>query len=395
MSCAGLPFDAQALDSLRNEIVYRTNLGRADDVGLLLKQGISPNEKNNFGVPLIVLAAARLDKEGLNIIETLLDKGADINARDNNGETALFAAARIGNMDVVNFLLKHNIDYYAKNSNGDIARTIAYNAGHNDVVQTLDNYVLLQTKENMQKYTELNEVIKQRYDAIAHPPVAPEPVKKPAEPAPVVATPPAPVAPLAVVAPPAPAPVKAEEPAAPPVETTAPVKTDTKADIEKSVQQDIAEEEDALLAKDAELLYPELSFNSCAYQYWSYCSSAKQSTELSVNELYAAIDSYKSKVEATSDKLIKEMQVNPKKVSKISTSAIKRMYNELNNMPSNIYRYENGVGHKDDMQSRCREISHSWSVEPPADRPPEDANTLQGKMRRTHASESRGSLNIQ
>jgi ankyrin repeat protein len=37
----------------------------------------------------------------------LLDKGADINAKNNNGETAFSIAAKENNGYVVDFLLKH------------------------------------------------------------------------------------------------------------------------------------------------------------------------------------------------------------------------------------------------------------------------------------------------
>src|SRR5689334_8205989 len=47
------PFPAPALEDLKSELVYRTNLGRADDVKLLLQQGASANETNPEGVPLL------------------------------------------------------------------------------------------------------------------------------------------------------------------------------------------------------------------------------------------------------------------------------------------------------------------------------------------------------
>src|SRR5689334_19841495 len=87
---------AWAAADLKSELVYRTNLGSAEDVGLLLKQGANANEVNNDGTPLIALASARRDKEGINVIETLLKGGADLNAKDARGQTALFYAARNG-----------------------------------------------------------------------------------------------------------------------------------------------------------------------------------------------------------------------------------------------------------------------------------------------------------
>ena len=83
----------------RNEIIYRANLGRADDVELLIKQGGSPNQASSEGVPILSLAAARRDAEGINVVKRLIKLGANINGRDSKGQTALFASPGFGPRD--------------------------------------------------------------------------------------------------------------------------------------------------------------------------------------------------------------------------------------------------------------------------------------------------------
>ena len=41
------------------------------------------------------------------LVELLLNKGAEINAKNNDGQTPLFVASRYGHMDVVELLRRH------------------------------------------------------------------------------------------------------------------------------------------------------------------------------------------------------------------------------------------------------------------------------------------------
>jgi ankyrin repeat protein len=43
----------------------------------------------------------------ISCIEMLIARGADVNAKDNNGDTALSHTNDVGNDDIVNFLKQH------------------------------------------------------------------------------------------------------------------------------------------------------------------------------------------------------------------------------------------------------------------------------------------------
>jgi ankyrin repeat protein len=67
----------------------------------------------------LIKAAARADAP---LVKSLVDKGADVNARRIGG-TVLMAAARAGNADLVEYLIDKGADVNAKDIRGDTALT--------------------------------------------------------------------------------------------------------------------------------------------------------------------------------------------------------------------------------------------------------------------------------
>ena len=54
----------------------------------------------------------------LDVVKFLIDKGADVKAKDNTGRTALTYAALRGNLDVVKFLIEKGLDVKARDKVG-------------------------------------------------------------------------------------------------------------------------------------------------------------------------------------------------------------------------------------------------------------------------------------
>lgn len=85
-------------------------------------------------IPLII--AARSGQVGL--VKLLLDRGADVNARDKETETtALIAAAHQGHVQVVDILLQKGVDVNAKDKTGKTALSEATRYNHDDVAKLL------------------------------------------------------------------------------------------------------------------------------------------------------------------------------------------------------------------------------------------------------------------
>ncbi|KAJ3049788.1 hypothetical protein HK097_009216 [Rhizophlyctis rosea] len=78
--------------------------------------------------------AAYLGKAEL--VQTLLEEGANVNARDRNGATPLMYAARDGHVDVVNVLLRHQADVNLADLNG--WKAVQYGAPFPVIVQMME-----------------------------------------------------------------------------------------------------------------------------------------------------------------------------------------------------------------------------------------------------------------
>ncbi len=79
----------------------------------------SINKIDELGRTHLIYAA---ENDQIDIVETLLKKGADINAQCNSGWTALMWASKNNNLKMVNILLDHDCDITLKNSGGHTAK---------------------------------------------------------------------------------------------------------------------------------------------------------------------------------------------------------------------------------------------------------------------------------
>ncbi len=315
---------------IASDLEYRAALGRADDVSILLKKGASPNAANKEGLPLLMIAAGRKDSEATNVVRALIEGGANIMIRDSNGQTALFYAARNGNKEMVEYLLKRRIDYYALDNKGDIARTLAFRAGHYDLVALMDNFVKQQTFQlNSLEQAAKNSTTQQELDKQLHD-------KKEQEKAILKAK------------------AQAKE--------AARLKAyyDWKLEQMKKKQA----EEYKIKMEELKTKISDLSYNSCSFQYWSFCRDARQTMPLSEEALAETIEIHHSTILDISKKIMEMFSVGPNYVTKIIDISQIWIYNDLNNMPSRTYRKENGVCKVEDADRRCRQISKNWEISP-------------------------------
>jgi hypothetical protein len=293
----------EKLAAIRSEIVYRVSLGRADDVAILLKQGASVNTVNDAGSPIIALAASRLDNEGVNVLKTLVEAGADVNNNDNNGQNSLFYAAKSGNHQAAEYLVASGASYATSDNSGNTARTIAYDAGHGDMVDLLDSFV-----------REKNEVIKAQYIAEIR---------------------------------------KQYEITYNLLEERYKAYNKTAMDAKKSA--------DSAIADIRKTVY-QMSFLSCEAAYWQYWRLAKKPSEVKAQNAPFVIGDLRDLKDKLKDNLIKISKLDSGVVNRISAvSEIQTIY-QLAIAAYNESGHELQKGTVKDMQTRCKTIASSWEV---------------------------------
>jgi hypothetical protein len=332
-----------------NEIVYRANLGRADDIKLLLKEGANANQTDEKGTPLLCLASGRTDDEAVHVVEALLDAGANIDAKDRAGQNALFYAARRGNSKVVQKLLERKINYYAVDNNGDIARTIAFREGHSDIVGQMDDFVKGETVKITEQYRELEKRLAEQYKA----------QEEASQKASAEATRDA---------------LEANRKN----HDEAQAKKDEikkQSDKEKQAAQDLADRRNSDdYAQDSY----DLMFNACAFEYWSFCKNMNQTSELKDSELDNAIRSHKDQVLAISEDMAELYALRKKQAERMINDSKTSIFALLSSMPSKTYRFEHGVCKMKDMITRCEDIAENGgqSSEPPMAQPAKDKGKI-------------------
>ena len=74
----------------------------------------------------------------LEVVQTLIDAGADVNRQDDNGDTALTWAAYRGYLEMIRFLIDARADVNLQNNQVTTALKIATNMGHTEIKEVLE-----------------------------------------------------------------------------------------------------------------------------------------------------------------------------------------------------------------------------------------------------------------
>jgi ankyrin repeat protein len=73
----------------------------------------------------------------VSAVRTFMDKGADVNARNQEGWTPLMCAASKGHVAAAQALLSRGAEAQAKNKEGETARQLAARRDYDDVIKLL------------------------------------------------------------------------------------------------------------------------------------------------------------------------------------------------------------------------------------------------------------------
>ena len=113
---------------------HAANNGRLEVMELLLDRGADLDARQNFGYTVLMKVAFNCQAD---VLEFLLKRGADPNIKDESGRTPLMLAAGLGGTDVVQLLLDKGVDVNAMDENGKTALMYAAKEGRTENVRLL------------------------------------------------------------------------------------------------------------------------------------------------------------------------------------------------------------------------------------------------------------------
>ena len=116
------------------KLIRSSMFGNREAVKNLLKEGADVNAKNSDGYTALILASSNGRTE---IVAMLLDAGANVNAKDEYNATALIKASSNGHKEIVEMLLEKGADVDAKTHNGSTALIKASENKHTEIVAML------------------------------------------------------------------------------------------------------------------------------------------------------------------------------------------------------------------------------------------------------------------
>jgi ankyrin repeat protein len=113
------------------------HFGRLDVVTLLLARGADPLARSQNDMANQPIHAAAAGRAAAPVVAQLLARGAQVNATQSGGFTALHEAAFKNDRALADLLLAHGADVAARTNDGETAEAIATRLGHAQLARRL------------------------------------------------------------------------------------------------------------------------------------------------------------------------------------------------------------------------------------------------------------------
>ena len=126
--------DHTPTNTLNADLRNAAKEGNTEEVELLLDRGANIEAKNRWGQTPLLIAA---DWGKTETVERLLNRGANIEAQDNDGWTPLMYAARSGNTETVALLIERGANIEAQDNDGWTPLMYAARSGNTETVALL------------------------------------------------------------------------------------------------------------------------------------------------------------------------------------------------------------------------------------------------------------------
>jgi ankyrin repeat protein len=111
--------------------------GHAELAGALIDRGAKVDARSTNSMKNTPLHAAAAGRK-LGAIRLLLERGADVNAKQEGGWTVLHAAAQNGERETAELLIAHGADIHARADNNQAPLDMALTKGHQDLAELFD-----------------------------------------------------------------------------------------------------------------------------------------------------------------------------------------------------------------------------------------------------------------
>ena len=152
LSDSGCPVDAKGQDGY-TALHCSCRDGHVDIVRTLVNHKANVNATTDSGdIPLTLAAINKHD----NVVHALLsDSGCPVDAKGQDGYTALHCSCRDGHVDIVRTLVNHKANVNARTDSGDTPLTLAAMNKHDNVVHALSGYNCEVLAKDKDAYTTL------------------------------------------------------------------------------------------------------------------------------------------------------------------------------------------------------------------------------------------------